>query len=243
MIYLFLAERHSRVKFTRWSPPTLEQKFKVNTHASLSEQHIFLGYALFDHRGVHLLRRAKVIKMENHTIGKAGAKNDENPNVVIMAEARALELALVELKERGWLPGVVQLGCFSLFQKLLGISPLYTVTSKELRDIIESCKHIIDEKHIQVNWAPRQVNAIAKSLVESAKKDKKDMFNTDIDLKLCHITWGQMFGPFKPYLSNTTPTSEVRQKYLLSNDDGVTQKILSWINMGKCNKPTLFLLI
>jgi hypothetical protein len=234
--FFFVAERHSKVKFIRWSPPTLEQKFKLNTHASLSEQHIFLGYALFDHRGIHLLRRAKVIKLENHTLGKAGAKNGENTNAV-KAEARALELALFELKEIGWLPGVVQLGCFSLFQKLLGISPLYTVTSKELRDIIERCKHIIDEKHIQVNWAPRQANAVANSLLESAKRDKMDIFDTDLDLKVCHIIWGQMFGPFKAYLSNTATTSAGRLKYLLSNQDGVAQKILSWINMGIISQP------
>lgn len=84
---------------------------------------------------------------------------------------------------------------------------------------------------------PRQANAVANSLLESAKRDKMDIFDIDLDLKVCHITWGQMFGPFKPYLSNTTTTSAGRLKYLLSDQDGVAQKILSWINMGIISQP------
>jgi hypothetical protein len=46
-----------------------------------------------------------------------------------------------------------------------------------------------------------------------------------------------MFGPFKAYLSNTATTSVGRLKYLLSNQDGVAQQILSWINMGIISQP------
>jgi hypothetical protein len=64
------------------------QKFKLNTHASISKQHIFLRDVLFDHRGVHLLRRAKVIRIENDTIVKAEEEN-KNPKI-LEAEARVL---------------------------------------------------------------------------------------------------------------------------------------------------------
>lgn len=222
------SERPSKVKFVRWSPPTMKQKFKLNTHASLLEEHVFLGYALFDHRGVHLLRRAKAIKIENHTMRKAGAKN-EKPNIV-EAEARVLELALFDLQKRGWLPVVVQLGCAVLSKKLVG--PLYTITSKELRNIIEHCKEIIDEKCIQVYWTHRRANVFFNSLMESVRMYKNDICATELDPQLCRFTWDQMFGPFKPYLSKTTNTSQERMKYLLSDEDGFAQKILSWINIG-----------
>ncbi|XP_059433601.1 uncharacterized protein LOC132166741 isoform X2 [Corylus avellana] len=213
------SERSSMVKFVRWSPPTMKQKFKINTHASLSEQYIFLGYVLFDHRGIHLLRRAKAIKIEN-----------EKPNIV-EAEARVLELALFDLQERGWLPIVVQLGCAVLSEKLVG--PSYsTITSKELWNIIEHCKQIIDEKSIQVYWTHRRANVFSNSLMESVRMYKNDICATELDPRLCRFTWDQMFGPFKPYLSKTTNTCQERLKYLLSDEDGFAQNILSWIYMA-----------
>jgi hypothetical protein len=227
LIYLF-SERPSKVKFVRWSPPTITQKFKLNTHASISEQHVFMGYAIFDHRGIHLLRRSKALKIENCTMRKAGAKN-EKPNIV-EAEARVLELALFDLQEREWLPVVVQLGCVALYQKL--VDPVYTITSKELRNIIERCKQIIDEKCIQVYWTHRRANVFSNSLMESVRMYKNDICATELDPKLCRFTWDQMFGPFKPYLSKTTNTSLERLKYLLSDEDGFAQKIMCWINMG-----------
>jgi len=227
LIYLF-SERPSKVKFVRWSPPTITQKFKLNTHASISEQHVFMGYAIFDHRGIHLLRRSKALKIENCTMRKAGAKN-EKPNIV-EAEARVLELALFDLQEREWLPVVVQLGCVALYQKL--VDPVYTITSKELWNIIERCKQIIDEKCIQVYWTHRRANVFSNSLMESVRMYKNDICATELDPKLCRFTWDQMFGPFKPYLSKTTSISLERLKYLLSDEDGFAQKILCWINMG-----------
>jgi hypothetical protein len=230
IIIIIFSERPSKVKFVRWSPPTMMQKFKLDTHASISKQHIFLRYVLFDHRGIHLLRRAKVIRIENNTIVKAGEKNKNLK--ILEAEARVLELALFDLQERGWLPGAVQLGCTFLSQKLAGISPLYTVNSEELQNVIERCMHIIDENHIQVYWTHRRANVVANSLMESAKRYKNDICSTKLDLALCRFIWDQMFGPFKPYLSKTANTSQERWKYLLSDEDGFAQKIMSWINMG-----------
>jgi hypothetical protein len=66
-----------------------------------------LGYALFDHRGVHHLRRAKVIKVET----KSG-------HPVLEVEARALELALVNLQDKGWLPIMVQFDSRNLLEAL-----------------------------------------------------------------------------------------------------------------------------
>jgi hypothetical protein len=226
----FFSERRSKFKFVRWSPPTMNQKFNLITHASLSEQQVFLGYALFDHRGVHLLRRGQAIKLENCTLGKVGAKN-EKLNME-EAEARVLELALFDLQERGWLPVVVQLGCVELYQKLVGSLP-HIVISKELRDFIERCKQMIDEKRIQVYWTHRRANVFFNSLNESVRMYKNDSCATELDPKLCRSAWNQMFGPFKPYLSKTTHTSQERLKYLLSHEDGFAQKILSWIDMGK----------
>jgi hypothetical protein len=68
--------------------------------------------------------------------------------------------------------------------------------------------------------------------MESTKRYKNDICATKLDHVLCRLVWDQMFGPFKLYLPKTTNTSQECLKYLLSDEDGFAQKIMSWINMS-----------
>jgi hypothetical protein len=98
-----------------------------------------LGYALFDHRGgVHRLWRAKVVKVEA-TSG----------HPVLEAKARALELALVDLKERGWLPIMVQFDNRNLLEAL---EKNLSYNNELVDDIIRRCNHIMKHNHIKAIW-------------------------------------------------------------------------------------------
>jgi hypothetical protein len=87
------------------------------------------------------------------------------------------------------------------------------LSQTKLKGIIDWCKAIINPNHIQVCWKPQQCNKVADSLMEYVKSNKMDIFDTDLDLKLYHITWDLMFGASRPYLSNSDNTSYGRQLF------------------------------
>jgi hypothetical protein len=75
------------------------------------------------------------------------------------------------------------------------------LSQTKLKGIIDWCKAI------QVCCKPQQYNKVADSLMEYVKSNKRNIFDTDLDLKLYHVTWDLMFGASRPYLSNTYNTS------------------------------------
>jgi hypothetical protein len=162
----------------------------LNSDASVSGKHIFLAYVVFDYRGVHLLRCTKLVQ---------AATINTDP---LLAEASALHLALVDLENRGWLPVFVQTDNIML-SKHITQQTQPSASSNELYRIIGDCRNIIERYNMRhlVFWRPRQENVLANSLVESAKREGKSVYGTDLDPNLCRIAWTQMFGAFKAHLS------------------------------------------
>jgi hypothetical protein len=113
----------------------------------------------------------------------------------VEAEVTALELALFELRDRRWLPRVDELDNIVLKQKLVHNILPHEVRQTELQDILDRCKEITYLNCIQVHWRSWQSNPVANYLVEYVNRNKTYIFDTDFNLKLCHITWGQCLGP------------------------------------------------
>lgn len=178
-----------------------------------------MAYALFDYRGVHILRGAKIVRTK---------EKNHNP---ALAEAKALYWALVQLQIKGLLPVTVQIDNRIVFDKL---NQNLSYPNEELDDIIWNCKHIIIKYNMQnqVEWGARQSNVLVDSLIERAKIEQTDIDETDLDPELCRRTWAEMFGHFRAYLSRTFHTSHKRQTYILWEQDGLAQKLLRLINMG-----------